>query len=197
MAALTARQQEILDFIRTTIREEGVPPTVREIARHFGIRSPRAVSDHLRALERKGKLKRGRGKARQLYPVGPSRSGGIPVLGRVAAGSPILAEENVDGFLECSGFSGTELFALRIRGESMIGVGMMDNDYVIVDRRGKVADGDIAVVRVGSEATVKRIRYRPKGLLLQPENPDMEPTLVSGDEDIEICGRVVGLVRRM
>ncbi|HOX36971.1 MAG TPA: transcriptional repressor LexA [Candidatus Brocadiia bacterium] len=194
---LTDRQREILDFISDCIRSQGVPPTVREIAGHFGMRSPRAVSDHLCAIERKGYLRRGKGKSRQLHPVGSiSDRDGVPIIGRVAAGSPILAEENLEGKLDCAEMGGGDRFALRIRGESMIEAGMLDGDHVIVDPRADVKNGDIAVVRVGDEATVKKVFFLKNGLKLQPANRTMSPRIVGSEDEVEICGKVVGLVRK-
>lgn len=194
---LTDRQRQILDFIRECISANGVPPTIREIAANFGMKSPRAVSEHLAAIERKGYLRRARGKARQILPVeNRGDVNRVPIVGRVAAGSPILAQENLEGMLDCAGMGAAGRFALRIRGDSMIEAGILDGDHVIVDPRAEVKNGDVAVVRIGDEATVKRVFFLKNGVKLQPANRRMSARILDKESEFEICGKVVGLVRK-
>jgi repressor LexA len=210
MEGLSPRQAEVLDFIRSWVDQHGVPPTFREIGDHLDIRSTNGVSDHVRALERKGFLERAgsSGSARCLRltrraqtSMEEERVVGIPVLGRIAAGIPIPAVEDADtsllvdrGLLPSSG----ELFALVIRGDSMIEDGILDGDYVFVRRTPTCRDGEIAAVMVDGEATVKRV-YREKGRLrLQPANAEMSPIYVRADAgDVSVLGVIVGVYRRV
>jgi repressor LexA len=207
---LTERQAQVLEFITAWIDQRGVAPSFREIGEHLDIRSTNGVSDHVRALERKGYLQRvgDPGSARSLR-VTPStrdridneRIVGIPVLGRVAAGQPILAEEErehsilVDrGLLPSSG----ELFALTVRGDSMIEDGILDGDFVFVRRAETCRDGEIAAVLIDGEATIKRF-FRERGRIrLEPANREMEPIYVSPDVgEVRVMGVVVGVYRRV
>ncbi|MEK6607179.1 MAG: transcriptional repressor LexA [Myxococcota bacterium] len=215
MDVLTDRQQAILDYIRSYSLQNGYPPTLREIGRHFGIRSTNGVNDHLRALEKKGHLARGGMKSRALRPIaaagaahGGSANGDgmreIPLFGRVAAGQPILAVESgaetvkVDPRL-LGGRAVGELFALRVRGDSMIGDGIFDGDMLFVRRQEAADPGDIVVALIDDEATVKR--YRPEGdtLKLVPANPAMQPIVVKRrDLDrVRILGSAVGVYRKL
>lgn len=198
---LTARQQEILEFIQAFVREQVVPPTIREIGERFGL-DPHAVYNHLKALERKGCLARGASKARSLRLVGRAqeRAGRpIPVLGRVHAGLPLLAVENLDGFLPVAEewLGGAEAFCLQVKGESMIGVGILDGDYVVVRRQETAEDGDIVVALLDDEATVKRFRRWGRGVFLVPEHPSMASIEVKAGEEIHILGKVIGVLRRL
>jgi repressor LexA len=217
---LTHRQREILDFISTSIDRRGYPPTLREIGEHFGIRSTNGVSDHLKALEKKGFLTREDLKSRAMRPVGASGSRPpapandasafrlgedmveIPVVGRVAAGQPLLAVENVEDTVVVDRFFvGThrEVFALRVVGESMIEDGILDGDYVFVKKVPTASRGDIVVAMIEGEATVKR--YYPEGEVIrfQPANAAMEPIFVRRSEfrSVDIIGIVIGVYRRM
>jgi len=194
---LTQRQREILMFIQAEIRGNGYPPTVREICTRFGMASPRAAQDHLAALERKGYITRRPGKSRGITML--RRTGGIPLVGRIAAGQPVLAYENVEGELDVGGFFGTgELFAVRVQGDSMIEAGIHDGDYVVVRKTDTVENGEIGVAYVGGEATVKRIFITNKGYRLQPENETLAPLSIEPDTaDFRIGGPVVGVVRRL
>ena len=214
MEALTARQAEILEVFRTWLLEHGVPPSFREIGKQLNINSTNGVSDHIRALERKGYLERvgANGSARSLRltakatveddaPARDDAVARVPVLGRVAAGQPILAEEDHDhtivvdrGLLPSKG----DLFALTVRGDSMIGDGILDGDYVFVRRSASAAAHEIAAVLVDGEATIKRVVKEPGRLLLMPSNPDMEPIVVRADAgEVRILGVVVGVYRRV
>ncbi|HEY5998300.1 MAG TPA: transcriptional repressor LexA [bacterium] len=203
---LTKRQEEILDFIVERVRDEGFPPTLKEMAERFGLASPNAARDHVLALERKGFLKRTGEKSRALSVVPSLRAAaaataprGWPLVGVVPAGSPVLAEENFEGYVDLNElFGGGEgTFLLRVRGESMIGAGINDGDIVVVRNQERVASGDIGVAVVGGEATVKRLFHEDGTWRLQPENPAMDPIRVwEGDPEFRVAGKVIGVVRR-
>ncbi len=210
--ALTARQRQALDYIQNCLTERGYPPTLREIGQHMGIRSTNGVNDHLKALERKGYLVREELKSRALRPVGfdeaepePAANGfDVPILGRVAAGAPILAEENVvDRVTVDRYFLGAvrqkEVFGLVIRGESMIEDGIHDGDYIFVRKQPTAEVGEMVVAMIEGEATCKR--YYPEGdrIRLQPANEAMEPIYVNRSDfrDVGILGKVVGVYRRL
>jgi repressor LexA len=229
---LTERQRDILDFISSSIQERGFPPTLREIGEHFGIKSTNGVNDHLKALEKKGYLRREDLKSRAMRPVavpGQNGQGGqgggaatgknghgtvplgarlgqdlveVPIVGRVAAGQPILAVENVEDRVKIDRFlvgRHEDLFGLRIVGESMIDDGIVDGDYVFVKKSSSARKGDIVVAMIEGEATVKR--YFPEGdtIRFQPANRSMEPILVrrSDFRSVDILGVVVGVYRRL
>src|SRR4051812_12364116 len=211
---LTDRQREILTFISQSIDERGYPPTLREIGEHFGIRSTNGVNDHLRALEKKGHLHREDLKSRALRPVGPAPTLGaradapavdvveIPVIGRVAAGLPLLAVENVQDTVHVDRFfigQTREVFALRVKGESMIEDGIFDGDYIFVKKQLQASRGDIVVAMIGDEATVKR--YYPEGdsIRFQPANAAMQPIIVKKRDwkSVNLIGIVVGVYRKM
>ena len=188
---LTDRQRNILEFISQSIRERGYPPTLREIGIHFGIKSTNGVNDHLRALEKKGYLQREDLKSRALRPMGmrgpvraPSRDEDmidVPVVGRVAAGVPLLAVENVEDTVRVDRFfigQTREVFALRVKGESMIEDGIFDGDFIFVRKQLQASRGDIVVAMIDDEATVKR--YYPEGdnIRFQPANAAMQPIIV-------------------
>jgi repressor LexA len=201
---LTPRQHEILRFIQDYTRTRRVPPTVREIGEHFGIWIA-AVARHIEALERKGRLRRAARGSRliELLPVGKraeedQRAGlSVPIVGRVAAGQPLLAEERIEDYLvvEDRLASRAPLFALRVQGRSMTGAGILDGDYVIARQQSTADDGDIVVALIGEEATVKRLRRRRGAWHLDPEHPDFEPIPVT--EPTMIQGKVVSVYRRV
>ncbi len=225
--ALTHRQREILDFISASIVERGFPPTLREIGEHFHIRSTNGVNDHLKALEKKGHLRREDLKSRAMRPVMPDGSGEIvplrrpamgtgnvevvqndddmaeiPILGRVAAGQPILAVENATDTVRVDRVligGHREVFGLRIVGESMIEDGIFDGDYVFVKKTPSAGNGDIVVAMIEGEATVKR--YYPEGdrIRFQPANSNMAPIIVrrSDFKSVDIIGIVVGVYRKL
>ena len=211
MRELTPRQQEILHFIRVFSGEHGVPPTVREIGARFRI-TPRAAFDHLRALERKGELTRRRAAGRTsraltLADGGLGRArGAVPILGRVAAGRPLLAEENREGEVPIAPDAlpgrGEDVFALRVRGESMIEAHIVDGDLVLVRRQDSAQPNDIVVALVESEAggegeaTVKRFLRDGPRIVLKPENRAMQPLVVDpAERGLRILGKVIGLLR--
>jgi repressor LexA len=208
--ALTARQREVLEFIRGFMSRMGYPPTVREIGAHFGF-VPRSIFDHLKALERKGYLRRTAAKSRSLQivdaPAGPSRAAGagpmhreIPVLGRVAAGQPLLAEQNVDGALAVPAewVSGDDAFLLKVQGDSMIEAHILPGDHALVRRQATAETGDIVVAMLNDEATVKRILFKLDEIILQPAHPTMPPIHVKkGEKSFQVLGKVVGILRKI
>ena len=209
--ALTARQKAILDFIRAETARSGFPPTIREIGARFGLRSTGSVRDHLRALESKGHIDRHRRLSRGItlrparrtaQPASPRPlpRPAIPLLGDIAAGSPNLAVETPDNLLgiDPAFFGGGEVFALRVKGDSMIDAGIYEGDHVIVRRQATAENGEIVVALLGDEATVKRFFHERRRVRLQPENKSMKPIyLEPGDADLQILGRVVGVMRKL
>ena len=223
MQGLTARQQMVLDFIRQSISDRGYPPTLREIGARMGIRSTNGVNDHLRALERKGYLTREDMKSRALRPTGlaaaPSNGNDdnvvpmqrdtndddlveVPVLGRVAAGLPLLAEEHVvdtvridRGLLK----GGREVFGLKVTGDSMIDAGILSGDYIFVRKQLTATRGDIVVALIGDEATVKYYYPEKDYVRFQPANKTMAPILVRATDfrPTMLLGVVVGVFRRL
>lgn len=203
---LTPRQREVLEFVKAFARENGFPPTVREIGAHFGF-VPRSVFDHLKALERKGYLRRRSSKSRSLEimdkswkpgPEAPYRE--IPVLGRVAAGFPILAVENLDGTMVIGKdwLDDAPAFLLRVRGDSMIEAHIQDGDHVLVRQQDTADTGDIVVALWGEEATVKRLAKRKDAIVLEPANTQMQPiTVPKDDPSLRILGKVIGVLRRL
>ncbi|HEV8421117.1 MAG TPA: transcriptional repressor LexA [Actinomycetota bacterium] len=204
MDDITARQRRIIEFIRKTVRERGYPPTVREIGEAVGLASSSSVHAQLANLERRGLVRRDPTKPRAMELRGPgaSRRGGVdvPLVGRVSAGSPVLAEQNIEEYLTVpTGFAGADdHFALRVSGDSMIGAGILDGDLVVVRRQDAADEGDIvAVLLPGAaehEATVKRLHKKGGRVMLVPENPTMEPFEMT---EGTILGRVVAVLRKM
>ena len=203
---LTARQQEILNFIREQIEEKGIPPTYREIGERFQIRSTNGVHATLEALRRKGYLEREPSISRGLRLKSPnrertaSRLKSVPLVGRVAAGAPILAEENIEDFIAVDEtfFGGEGYFALRVQGDSMKDAGIFNGDVVVARQQATAQRGDIVVAIIGDEATVKY--YFPEGdhVRLQPANDAYQPIVVRSEaEEFRIAGKVTGLIRKM
>ncbi len=225
MNSLTDRQRQILEFITRRTEDQGYPPTIREIGEEMGIRSTNGVNDHLKALERKGYLRREGLKSRALRPVGvakraradswdehgnvlsalvpSSESVEVPILGRVAAGTPILADEHVEATVRIDRFflgsTGQQVFALRVSGDSMIEAGIFDGDYIFVKKQLEAHFGDIVVAMIDGEATVKR--YEPDGDVVRfvPENSSMRPIVVQKSDfrSTSILGVVCGVYRRL
>jgi repressor LexA len=207
---LTDRQRQALDYIADCLSLRGYPPTLREIGEHMGIRSTNGVNDHLKALERKGYLVREELKSRALRPV-DFREGRdsredieVSILGRVAAGAPILAEENiVDRVVVDRYFLGAvkakDVFGLVVHGESMIDDGIFDGDYIFVRKQSNAEPGEIVVVIIEGEATCKRFFPEGDRVRLQPANAAMEPIYVrrSDFRAVDILGKVVGVYRRL
>ncbi len=226
MQGLTERQQQVLHYIRQSIHERGYPPTLREIGAHMGIRSTNGVNDHLRALERKGYLTREDMKSRALRPkdLAPSRPEGsidagaepggaandqgdesvveIPVVGRVAAGQPILAEEHVLDTVRIERNmvrGGRDVFGLRVNGDSMIEAGIFSGDYIFVRKQITAQRGDIVVALIGDEATVKYYYPEKDYIRFQPANAKMAPILVRASDfrPTMLLGVVVGVYRKL
>ena len=199
MIELTARQQQILDFIREFMEAEGFPPTRAEIARALGFRSVNAAEDHLKALVRKGAISVLPGTSRGIRLTGGrARRRGVPIVGRVAAGRPLLAEENVQGHcrLDPGLFRPRADYLLQVRGMSMRDAGILDGDLLAVHRTPEAVLGDIVVVRIDDEVTVKRFRRRGNIVRLMPENEDYEPIVVDlRRETLVVEGVGVGIIR--
>jgi repressor LexA len=206
---LTKRQQEIFDFIKRYSADFGYPPTVRDIGKAVGLASSSTVHAHLANLEKLGLLRRDPSKPRAIEMLDRAREGveqaveyvrslvkpdGLPLVGQVAAGSPVLAEENIEEYVAVPPLAGgdTGEYVLRIRGESMKNAGILEGDYVVVRPQENAADGEIVVALVGEEATVKRFFRENDHVRLQPENETMEPIR---SKDVRVLGRVVGLFR--
>jgi repressor LexA len=207
---LTQRQREIYDFIVRYSEEQGYPPTVREIGEAVGLASPSTVHAHLANLERAGMLRRDPTKPRALVLSSRERPASsapaveearrLPVVGQIAAGGPLLAEQNVDEYIAVPRplSRGEEEFILRVKGDSMIEAGILDGDYVVVQRQQTARDGDIVVALAGDdegtdEATVKRFFRENGGIRLQPENAALEPLY---PRHVQILGKVIGVFRR-
>jgi len=206
---MTQRQREVLGFMRGFSDKHGAPPTVREIAERFRF-TPRAAFDHLRALERKGMLQRrvtDKRVSRTLVltdrsPERSRREREIPILGRIAAGAPIFAVENREDVIpvrpEWLAAKGGDVFALRVRGDSMIQAHIADGDLVLVRKQESAADGDIVAAMIDQEATVKRFATEGGAVVLKPEHPTMKPIVVDPQRaEFRILGKVVGLIREM
>ena len=206
---LTKRQQEIFDFIKRYSADFGSPPTVRDIGKAVGLASSSTVHAHLANLEKLGLLRRDPSKPRAIEMLDRAREGveqavenvrslvkpdGLPLVGQVAAGSPVLAEENIEEYVSVPPLAGGETgeYVLRIRGESMKNAGILEGDYVVVRPQESASDGEIVVALVGEEATVKRFFRENDHVRLQPENETMEPIR---SKDVRVLGRVVGLFR--
>lgn len=190
----TPRQTQILQFVRQSLETNGYSPSVREIGRHFGISSPNAVHGHLKALKAAGLLGSSGSAHRALVPADRKASTQVPLLGRVRAGLPILAEENVESYLSVDQdlARGGKLFALRVTGDSMKDAGILDRDAVIVRSQSSADEGRVVVAMKDDEATVKHYRRRRGRWLLEPANPDYKPMPAEG---FVLLGVVVGLVR--
>jgi repressor LexA len=200
---MTSRQQEIFQFIKRYASKYGYPPTVREIGKAVGLASSSTVHAHLANLEKYGVLRRDPTKPRAIellfdkakQAVTPGEDG-LPLVGRVAAGTPVLAEENIEDYVQVPPVAGGDEgeYVLQVSGESMRDAGILGGDYVVVRRQNTVRDGDIVVALLGDEATVKRYFRERDHVRLQPENPSMEPILT---RDVEIIGKVVGVFRKV
>ena len=193
---LTERQADVLDFLTQYVSHSGYPPTLREMARHLGIKGIHAVRKHLEALEKKGYLSRGRG-ARAIEITDLPQSVSIPILGQVAAGQPILAEENILGrmALDRSAVHFKPAFLLKVKGDSMVEAGILEGDHVLVKAQGQAENGEIVVALIEDEATVKRFfRYADK-IVLKPENADYSPMTFTRRDHVRILGKVMGVIR--
>ena len=195
-AKLTNGQKKVLEYLRRRVND-GVPPTVREICAATGIKSTSSTHNHLRVLEEEGYITRVSGANRSIRLTEDSRVSQVPLIGRVTAGTPILAYEDVVGYIPfpADRYSGSELFALRVCGESMKNAGILDDDIIIAEKVPTAYNGEIVVALIGDEATVKRF-YREDGgvIRLQPENDDYEP-IYSDEDTVKVLGRIVSCIR--
>jgi repressor LexA len=192
---LTQRQKAIYDYIVEHAKDIGYPPTIRQIGDRFGISSPNGVKDHLLALQRKGIIKLHPKTSRGIELLKrPQR--GIPLVGRVAAGLPILAEENIEDHITMENFFPTDgrIFALQVKGDSMIGDGIFDGDIVIVRPQKTASNGDIVVALIEDEATVKHFYKQSRGVRLESSNEKYAPII---SNSVELAGKVIGVIRRM
>jgi repressor LexA len=192
MSKLSPMRQSILTFIEEYTLDNGYPPSVREICAAVGLRSPSTVHSHIRILQEEGYLNKGEKSSRSLSLKNKPAFQSVPILGTVTAGLPILAQQEVEGYVPYLGRDNAEVFALRVRGESMINAHIIDGDIVVVRRQQTANDGDIVVALLGEEATVKRLRRRTGQIWLMPENPDFAP--IDGSECM-ILGKVVSVCR--
>lgn len=205
---LTDRQKEILCFIVEHIKKFGFPPTIPEIQKGFRFKSPTAVNDHLNALAKKGFVIRHPNKSRGIEVVNfdnniqsETNVARIPIVGRVAAGTPILAEENIEGYLSLDKSLMQQpgnTFALKVRGDSMIKTGILDGDYVIINKQPTVEEGEIAAVVVDNEATVKRVFFDKNLIKLQPENDSLIPIYINPrEQEVFVAGKVKAVIRKI
>jgi repressor LexA len=197
---LTERQQAILDFINEYVHANGFPPSVREIGRHFGI-YPATVQDHISALERKGHLQKKKFQSRTLSVPASSRRNfddRIPIVGKVAAGMPLLAQENIEDMIQLPRhWAPAGAFLLKVQGNSMEGAHILDGDYVLVHPQQTAANGEIVVALIGDEATVKRFYRTESGVTLKAENPKYDPIEIERSDaaSFTIVGKVMGVLR--
>lgn len=206
MENLTPRQQEILVFLKDWIAEHSMPPTRAEMCAALGFRSPNAAEEHLRALERKGAIEMMAGSSRGIRimsgedDAANDEEHGLPLIGKVAAGSPILAQENVTGRYPVSPlmFKPRADYLLKVAGMSMKDVGIMDGDWLAIHKTNQARNGQIVVARIDGDATVKRLKLKGKTAYLIAENPDFLPIVVDLDKErLDVEGLVVGVVRTM
>lgn len=191
MEHLTKSQQKVYDFLRKEA-PRGVPPTVREICAATGLRSTSTVHAHLKTLEKLGYITRDAGLNRSIRIEGSTTAAQVPILGKVTAGIPILAVEDIEGYIPFPQKEGKELFALHVSGLSMRDAGILDGDYVVAERTPTADDGEIVVAMIDDEATVKRLFREKEGVRLQPENPDFEPIY---SDHASLLGKVIAVMR--
>jgi len=199
---LTARQRELFDFLKDFFREKGFPPTLREMASHFGLKGPRGPQKTLNILQRKGYIRKIPGESRAIEILGFSSSNiiSIPIVGRVRAGEPILAIENIEGYfnLDRSFVSSKDVFLLRVQGDSMIDAHIQDGDFALVKPQSNAENGEIVVALIEDEATIKRIFTERDLIRLEPANPTMEPIVIKkGEKKVSLVGKVVGIFRKL
>lgn len=191
MERLTKSQQKVYDFL---VKEapKGVPPSVREICAATGLKSTSTVHAHLKTLEKLGYISRDAGTNRSIHIVGTTATAQVPIMGKVTAGMPILAVEDIEGYIPFPHKEGKELFALHVSGLSMRDAGILDGDYVIAEKTPAAANGDIIVAMIDDEATVKRFFRENNCIRLQPENPDFEPIY---SDHATVMGKVIAVIR--
>ena len=193
---LTEIQKRVLKYIYDSIRASQLPPTIREVAEHFGYSSTGTVRDHLKALVKKGYIKISAKKSRAIE-LAYDRLFSIPILGRIRAGLPTLALEEIEGYLDLDSliFSNNDTFALRVKGDSMIEAGIMPNDLILVKKQNMAQTGETVVALVKEESTVKFLRKRGKEFYLEPANSQYKPILV--DDHVSIIGKVISVIRNL
>jgi len=201
---LTLGQKKVFNFLKSYMQQKGFPPTLREIASNFGLKGPRGPQKTLAILERKGFIRRvpGGSRAIEVRDILPTlgRTVSVPILGRVRAGEPILAVENIEGFLNLDRnlASSEDVFLLRVQGDSMIEAHIEDGDFALVKSQSDAENGEIVVALIEDEATIKRIFKKRDLIRLEPANPTMEPIVVKkGDKKVAIVGKVIGIFRKL
>jgi repressor LexA len=201
---LTLRQKKVLNFLKSYMQQKGFPPTLREIASNFGLKGPRGPQKTLAILERKGFIRKvpGGSRAIEVRDIMPTlgKTLSVPIVGRVRAGEPILAVENIEGFLNLDRnlVSSGDVFLLRVQGDSMIEAHIEDGDFALVKSQSDAENGEIVVALIEDEATIKRIFKKRDLVRLEPANPTMEPIVVKkGDKRIAIVGKVIGIFRKL
>lgn len=199
---LTKKQKELFDFLKDYFTERGFPPTLREIASHFGLRGPRGPQKTLHILERKGFIRKMPGSSRAIEILGVSlnQTFSIPIVGRVKAGEPVLALENIEGYisLDKNLVSSGDVFLLRVEGDSMIEAHIQEGDFALVKPQSNAENGEIVVALIEDEATIKRIFQKRDLVHLEPAHPTMEPIVVKkGEKKVSIVGKVVGIFRKL
>ena len=201
---LTSTQGKVLDYLKNYFREKGFLPTLREIASHFGLKGPKGPQKTLGILERKGYLRRVPGGSRAIeilgFPTPRGQTLSVPIVGRVTAGEPILAIENIEGYInfDRSLVSSEDVFLLRVHGDSMIEAHIQDGDFALVKPQQNAENGEIVVALIEDEATIKKIFKKRDLIRLEPANPKMQPLVVKkGEKRITIVGKVIGIFRKM
>ncbi|MCD8053926.1 MAG: transcriptional repressor LexA [Lachnospiraceae bacterium] len=197
---ISDKQREILEYIRDCILKKGYPPAVREICEAVHLKSTSSVHSHLESLEKNGYIRRDPSKPRAIeivddeYGIFHGEMVRVPIVGRVAAGQPILAEENIEGFFPfpADQLPNADLFLLEVRGDSMVNMGILDGDHVLVEQRHTASNGEVVVALIDDSATVKRFYQEDGHIRLQPENDFMDPIIVPS---CEVLGKVIGLLR--
>ena len=194
--ALTERQRQVLDFLKEYISEKGYPPTVREVAQSLGVKWTKGVEKHFQALEKKGYIKRSSG-ARTLEIEGFSRGRSVPVIGTIAAGKPILAEENIERTLTLDKDLAPwkDTYLLKVEGDSMKEAGILDGDYVLVRPQPTAEKGEIVAALIQDDATVKYFSSEGNRIVLRSANPDFEDIILNGDDEFKILGKVMLVLR--
>jgi len=200
---ISDKQQEILDYIKNEIMSKGYPPSVRDICAAVKLKSTSSVHAHLNALEKNGYIRRDPAKPRTIEILDDAFNDvrrdvtSVPLVGNVAAGEPILAQQNIETYLPFPAdmLPGRETFLLRVKGESMVNVGIMDGDYVLIAQQNTARNGEMIVALVDDSATVKTFYKEDGHIRLQPENDTMDPIIVEADEPFQVLGRVIGVLR--
>ncbi len=201
---LTLTQENVLNFLKNFLRDKGFPPTLREIASHFELQGPKGPQKTLNILEKKGYLRRTPGFSRGIeilgYPAPKTQTLTVPIIGRVTAGEPILAVENIEGYIHFDRnlVSSEDVFLLRVQGDSMIEAHIQDGDFALVKPQKDAENGEIVVALIDDEATIKRIFKKRDLIHLEPANPNMEPIVVKkGEKRVTVVGKVIGIFRKI